>query len=389
MSYLFQEKTWPELKEYADKNALIILPVGTVEEHSLYLPVDTDARIAQYLSAQIAEEIQDEIPVLVMPTVWSGYTPKVVQEFGGAMAVRPQIFVEMIHDICASIARMGFSKLFMLDCHGQHGPMLNMVTKLIADEFGYYWPAGMMYTCGLANVGTPNIDNGIFHPQHGRVGMMPAENVTIEKTDKEVIVRGTVRDRIFCGYNFALERTIIFPFEGNEVTIRDSVTNLEDIPSEIMILYHCNFGYPLLAPGARMVKGKGEITDNLGSGKNPQNCFVVDGAHTSKDEEVYCHTNTPDKDGYGYAAVINDGLSLGCYVKYKMDTLPIIMQWKNFCSYDYAMGLEPSNSYILGRTEERENGTLPVLKPHETKVYEVSIGILDGKTEISNFEKLL
>ena len=131
---MFQEKTWPELKEYADKNALIILPVGTVEEHSLYLPVDTDARIAQYLAAQIAEEIQDDIPVLVMPTVWSGYTPKVVQEFGGAMAVRPQIFIEMIHDICASVARMGFSKLFMLDCHGQHGPMLNVVTKLIADE---------------------------------------------------------------------------------------------------------------------------------------------------------------------------------------------------------------------------------------------------------------
>ena len=139
MGFLFQEKTWPELKEYAEKDALIILPVGEVEAHSLYLPVDCDARIAEYMAAQLAEEIQDEIPVLVLPTVWSGYTPKVVQEFGGAMAVRPQIFAEMIHDICASIARMGFSKLFMLDCHGQHGPMLNMVTKLIADEFGYYY----------------------------------------------------------------------------------------------------------------------------------------------------------------------------------------------------------------------------------------------------------
>lgn len=139
--YLFQEKTWPELKEYIDKNALIILPVGEVEEHSLWLPVDTDARIAEYLSGQLAEEIldNDDIPVLVMPTVWSGYTPLAVQQWPGAMALRPQIFVEMIHDICASIARMGFKKLFMLDCHGQHGPMLNMVTKLIADEFGYYY----------------------------------------------------------------------------------------------------------------------------------------------------------------------------------------------------------------------------------------------------------
>lgn len=39
MSFYFQEKTWPELKEYLDRDALIILPVGEVEEHSLYLPL--------------------------------------------------------------------------------------------------------------------------------------------------------------------------------------------------------------------------------------------------------------------------------------------------------------------------------------------------------------
>lgn len=139
MSFMFQEKTWPELQEYVNKNALIILPVGEMEEHSLYLPVDCDARIAQYMAAQLAEEIQDEIPVLVLPTVWSGYTPKYVRKFPGGMGLPPQVFADMIHGICASIADMGFSKLFMLDCHGQHGPMLNMVTKLIADEYGYYY----------------------------------------------------------------------------------------------------------------------------------------------------------------------------------------------------------------------------------------------------------
>ena len=139
MSFYFQEKTWPELKEYVDQDALIILPVGELEEHSLYLPVDCDARIASYLSAQIAEEVQEDIPVLVMPAVWSGYTPKAVAKWPGAMRLRPQVFAEMIHDICASLAEMGFSKLLMLDCHGQHGPMLNMATKLIADEYGYYY----------------------------------------------------------------------------------------------------------------------------------------------------------------------------------------------------------------------------------------------------------
>ena len=47
MSFYFGEKTWPELKEYLEKDAVILLPVGELEEHSLYLPVDTDTRIAQ------------------------------------------------------------------------------------------------------------------------------------------------------------------------------------------------------------------------------------------------------------------------------------------------------------------------------------------------------
>jgi len=257
------------------------------------------------------------------------------------------------------------------------------------DEFSYYWPAGMLYTCGLANVGSPVMENGIFHPQHGRVGMTPAENVTIDETDDAVVVSGTIRDSVLCGHQMSLKRSITLPAEGSELTIHDTVTNLEDSEAEMMILYHCNFGYPLLAPGARMVKGYGEISDNLGSARHPEDCGKVTEPLKAKDEEVYCHTNTPDKDGYGYAAVINDELALGCYVKYKMDTLPLLMQWKNFCTHEYAMGLEPSNTYILGREAERKNGTLPTLAPYESRSFEVSIGVLDGKSEIAAFEKML
>lgn len=35
-------------------------------------------------------------------------------------------------------------------------------------------------------------------------------------------------------------------------------------------------------------------------------------------------------------------------------------------SGDYVLGLEPTNCYIMGRSEERKNGTLPVLKAFET-----------------------
>lgn len=139
MSFYFGDKTWPELKSYIEKDAVVLIPVGTLEEHSLYLPVDTDARIAKYLTDQIADEIEGDIPILVMPPVWSGYTPDVVGGWPGAMRLKPKVFLDMMHGICVSLAEMGFSKVVMIDCHGQHGPMLNIVTKMIADEYKMYY----------------------------------------------------------------------------------------------------------------------------------------------------------------------------------------------------------------------------------------------------------
>ncbi len=295
------------------------------------------------------------------------------------------LYVTLIEDQCLNIYDFSFKGI---NCAFQtkNGLVSNKFFNGGANEFSYYWPAGMMYTCGLTNVGPGVTENGVYHAEHGRIGMMPCENVAMVMTDDEVIITGTTRDTMLCGHCLELERKITFPKNGKSIKICDKVTNKEAIPTEMMLLYHCNFGYPLLTPESRMVKGAGEIIDNLGSGIAPERCGEAGPAKDDKVEEVYCHKNTLDADGYGYAAVINDELSMGCYVKYKMDTLPLLMQWKNFCSNDYAMGLEPSNSYILGRENERAHGTLPALAAYETKTFEVEIGILEGNEEIVAFE---
>lgn len=138
MSIYFAHKTWVELEDYIKKNSLIILPVGTIEEHGKHLPVETDTTIAEKVAQAIGEEMKDEVPMLVMPAVWSGYSPKEMKRWPGTMRLRTSIFTNMMYDICASIVEMGFKKIIMLDCHGQHAPMLNIVTKDIADNYGVY-----------------------------------------------------------------------------------------------------------------------------------------------------------------------------------------------------------------------------------------------------------
>ena len=48
------------------------------------------------------------------------------------------------------------------------------------------------------------------------------------------------------------------------------------------------------------------------------------------------------------------------------DTLPILAQWRSMASGDYVLGLEPTNCHIMGRHNERENGSLAILKAFES-----------------------
>ncbi len=297
------------------------------------------------------------------------------------------LYVTCIEDQCLNIFDFSYRGI---NCafHSKNGLVSNRFFNGGANEFSYYWPAGMLYTCGLTNTGVAVLENNVYHAEHGRIGMMPARNINIHQSPESVIISGEVSDQFLCGHQLRLRRQITFPKQGKELHIRDEVTNLEGISTEMMLLYHCNFGYPLLTPDSRMVKGAGKVIDNMGNRTVPDNYWQMEEPRHDKIEEVFCHMNTADDDGYAYAGIINDDLGLGCYLRYKLDTLPLLIHWKNMCSHDYVIGLEPSNSYIKGRKEERKNGSLPVIGAYETQTFEVSIGILDGVTEIRRFEDL-
>ena len=138
MSIYFREKTSPEIGELVKKNALVILPVGTIEEHGPHLTVDADVSIAEDISREIGEMMKDEIPLVAMPAVWSGYTAEELRKWPGTIIVKTRTFADMVSDICRSLITMGFNKIMMVDCHGQHKPLLNMVCKEVADDTGVY-----------------------------------------------------------------------------------------------------------------------------------------------------------------------------------------------------------------------------------------------------------
>ena len=74
-----------------------------------------------------------------------------------------------------------------------------------------------------------------------------------------------------------------------------------------------------------------------------------------------------------WARLENPTLDIAMKMSWSGDTLPILSQWRSMASGDYVLGLEPTNCYIMGRSAERANGTLPVLEPFQSVTNTVTI----------------
>ena len=138
MSYYFADKTWVEIEEYVKQNAVIILPVGTTEEHGHHLPVSTDAMIARKFGDEMGKALEGKVPVLVMETINYGFSMSIVRGWPGCPNVDTRTFADYIFNITDSLVQMGFRKIVMLDCHGNHDCLLRLVMREIADKHNVY-----------------------------------------------------------------------------------------------------------------------------------------------------------------------------------------------------------------------------------------------------------
>lgn len=138
----FCEMTRPELNE-SSKKAVVVLPLGSTEQHGLHLPVDTDARIAEALCQELERRLTDE--VLLTPVFWLGHSPHHL-DFGGTLSLNYDVYSRVLVEVMECFHRMGYQKFLMVNGHGGNGMPMGIVQqemKLRAPEiqlFGCnYW----------------------------------------------------------------------------------------------------------------------------------------------------------------------------------------------------------------------------------------------------------
>ena len=256
----------------------------------------------------------------------------------------------------------------------------------IENEFVNYMTGGMLFTCGLLNAGPPCYDeDGTAHPLHGRIGITPAQNSYAkcywEKRDNDNYILelgGEMHENALFGHNLTLSRKITSKLGENEIEINDILENNAPEEQEFMLVYHMNFGFPFLSEDCEIIFTPNTVTPRTETAKTGLNeSEIITKPQDGFDEHVFFRDAKTDTDGFVTIKVENKALGIGVSIKYEKKNLPNLTQWKSMRSGDYALGIEPCTCYVMGREEERINGTLKKIEPFSKKNFNIQISIYD------------
>ncbi len=125
-------RTYPEIAEIGEENgSMLVVPVGSIEQHGPHMPVATDILIADAVARGGASEAADrDVPVLVLPPVWAGSSQHHLH-WGGTVTLEVATLLTMLEEIAASALQNGFDAIFFLNGHGGNASVVNSAVKTV------------------------------------------------------------------------------------------------------------------------------------------------------------------------------------------------------------------------------------------------------------------
>jgi creatinine amidohydrolase len=116
-SVMWKELTAAELRAKAAAGAVVLLPVGSMEQHGPHLPVGVDTYLSEAMSKAAAEAVAQEMAVVVAPTLWCGMAEHHMA-FGGTFTFDIPTYRAVLGCLLASIERHGFKRALIVNGHG-------------------------------------------------------------------------------------------------------------------------------------------------------------------------------------------------------------------------------------------------------------------------------
>lgn len=142
----FERLRRPELDEYAKAGAVVLIPIGAIEQHGPHLPVETDTFAATACALECARAFDD---VLVAPPVPWGLSHGHAA-LGGTLSIRPSTLLELGVDLMDSLVQSGFPRIAWVNGHAGNRPALGLLVYEAKRRWGLSVAAVTYYELAAA-----------------------------------------------------------------------------------------------------------------------------------------------------------------------------------------------------------------------------------------------
>ena len=174
-----------QLRDLARNDAIVIVPVASLEQHGPHLPVEVDSILGETIAHRAATHIAARgQAVTVLPTVWTGLSEHHMS-FGGTITLDFPAFAAVIEGIVRSVQRHGFRRVVLLNAHGGNENALRTIVddlspklKLPLVQFTYWYAAAFPIAKILEKQG------GLTHACEAETSMMMAVRPELVAEDR-------------------------------------------------------------------------------------------------------------------------------------------------------------------------------------------------------------
>ena len=279
-----------------------------------------------------------------------------------------------------------------------HPSLINLETR-----GGLGWLGGFnewLCRCGIESFGAPGTDTMIDNhgnkkeinlTLHGKISNIPASRFGIHISPKKpsrITLWGEVREVSMFGANLKLTTSVTTAANSNTISITDIVQNMGSTPQEFELLYHTNFGPPLLEEGSRFIAPVKNVTPfNERAREGLKKYHIYEKPAAGFVEQCYLIEMKKSRNGFTTVALINKKKDIASSITYPSTKLPCFTIWKSTgaLSDGYVTGLEPGTNYTFPRNVEREEGRLTKLRPGEKKTFNLDFSTHVSRKEVGYF----
>ncbi|ATZ13167.1 aldose 1-epimerase family protein [Erwinia amylovora] len=251
----------------------------------------------------------------------------------------------------------------------------------------------MMVRCGFEWTGHPVNKDGVLYTLHGKAGNTPASKVEVTVDDRaphEIRIRGLLKEATFKKAKLETWTELRYVPGSDSFTVDDVLTNQADYPHDYQIIYHSNFGTPILEKEARFIAPLKSVSPFNDYAKKGLKGWDSYGAPTKDfDEMVFNLVPKADASGKTVAALINSKGDKGASIEFDTRQLPLLTLWKNTdtLKQGYVTGIEPGTNYAYPVTIEKQQGRVKQLQPGQSTGFTLTYTLLKDAGAVQEVEQ--